>query len=57
MLLLNSLVIIAVYKLVRSTFQNGGDLPWSGECVLELIDNAYLGIRSNCATHKNKVAN
>ena len=57
MLFLNSLVIIAVFKLVRSTFQNGGELPWSGECILELIDDAFLGIRSNGGMRKNYVAN
>ena len=57
MLFLNSLVIIPVFKLVRSTFQNSSDLPWSGECILELIDDASFGIRSNCATRKNDVAN
>ena len=48
---------IAVFKLARSTFQNGGDLPWSGECILEFVKDASLGIRSNCSTNKNNVAN
>ena len=57
MFFLNSLVIITAFKLVISTFKNSGDLPWSGECILELINDASLGIRSNCATRKNDVAN
>ena len=57
MFLLSFLVIIAVFKFVRSTFQNGGDSPWSGECILELIDVASLCIRLNGAMRKNDVAN
>ena len=47
---------IAMFKLVRSTFQNGGGSPWSRKFILEFIDNALLGVRSNCAPRKDNVA-